>query len=423
MASKTDRTVVRDTGRQAKSFESCERHNERENETYHNADVVLDRSNLNVHFFRNLSPAGTPETYEQTFNRMLDDGTIVKRGLKSDARIFSELVFDVNTDYFEQHGGYEYAKKFYEEAYRCAVKEIGGEQYILSAVLHADERNKALSEQLGRDVYHYHLHVAYVPMVEKEVLWTKRCKDPALVGTVKEVIPQISHSKKWPIRVPVERDGKTIILNSYSLLQDRYFEHMRAAGFDGFERGERGSTTEHLDVLDYKIQQDNKRLDVLDERMEQEQQRLDSLSASAEKKEKRIEKLDKKLEDDNFAFASIKEINSVGKKNLVGQIVLTESELDYVQGFAREGVKSRPKIKELQQQLADTRRDRDAWKSKYEKLWEQVKDIVAALKRAPRRLWATIRDILAGPAEEKEPEKMPERTVTQTKKKSHGLEL
>ena len=31
---------------------------------------------------------------------------------------------------------------------------------------------------------------------------------------------------------------------------------MRVAGFDGFERGERGSTTEHLKVLDYKIQQD-----------------------------------------------------------------------------------------------------------------------------------------------------------------------
>jgi hypothetical protein len=243
MAVKIDKTVVRDTGRQAKNCETCERHNERQKDIYFNADIVQERANLNVHFLK-----CDGETYEQKFNRLIENGTVVKRGLKADAKIFSELVFDVNTDYFEQHGGYEYAKKFYEEAYRMAVTEIGGEQYILSAVLHADERNKALSEQLGRDVFHYHLHVIYVPVVEKEVLWTKRCKDPALVGTVKEVIPQISHSKKWPIRVPVERDGKTIILNSYSLLQDRYFEHMRAAGFDGFERGERGSTSEHLEV-------------------------------------------------------------------------------------------------------------------------------------------------------------------------------
>ena len=167
---------------------------------------------------------------------MLENGTIVKRGLKADAKVFDELVFDVNTGYFEDGGGYDFAKKFYEEAYRLAVKEVGSEDYILSAVMHADEKNIAMSEQLGRDVYHYHLHVIYVPVVQKEVLWSKRCKAPALVGTVKEVIPQISHSKKWPKRK--DENGKWV--NEYSLLQDRYFEHMAAAGFDGFERGERG---------------------------------------------------------------------------------------------------------------------------------------------------------------------------------------
>ena len=84
------------------------------------------------------------------------------------------MVFDVNSAYFERNGGYAYAKRFFEEAYRLAVKEAGGEEYILSAVMHADERNRALSEQLGRDIYHYHLHVVYVPVVEKEVKWTKR---------------------------------------------------------------------------------------------------------------------------------------------------------------------------------------------------------------------------------------------------------
>ncbi len=38
----------------------------------------------------------------------------------------------------------------------------------------------------GRDVYHYHLHVVYIPVVEKQILWSKRCKDKALRGTVKE---------------------------------------------------------------------------------------------------------------------------------------------------------------------------------------------------------------------------------------------
>ena len=64
--------------------------------------------------------------------------------------------------------------------------------HILSAVMHADERNRAMSEALGEDVYHDHLHVVYIPVVEKQILWAKRCKDEALRGTVKETITQVS---------------------------------------------------------------------------------------------------------------------------------------------------------------------------------------------------------------------------------------
>ncbi len=92
---------------------------------------------------------------------------ISTRGLKPDAIHYGELIFDVNSAYFHNHGGYEFAKQFYAEAYQAAVKIVGGEQYILSAVMHADEINRAMSEALGQDVYHYHLHVVYVPVVEK----------------------------------------------------------------------------------------------------------------------------------------------------------------------------------------------------------------------------------------------------------------
>lgn len=51
-----------------------------------------------------------------------------------------------------------------------------------------DERNRAMSDALEQDVYHYHLHVVYIPVVEKQILWSKRCKDKSLVGTVKETI-------------------------------------------------------------------------------------------------------------------------------------------------------------------------------------------------------------------------------------------
>ena len=135
-------------------------------------------------------------TYNETLDKLVADGSVSLRGLKENAKVYDEMILDVNTDYFERHGGYKFAKEFYEEAYRFACK-LYGEQNILSAVMHADEINLALTEKYGYPVYHYHLHIVALPVVEKQVLWSKRCKDKALVGTVKETIQQVSHSKKW----------------------------------------------------------------------------------------------------------------------------------------------------------------------------------------------------------------------------------
>lgn len=94
----------------------------------------------------------------------------------------------------------------------------------------------------------------YVPVVEKEIKWTRRCKDPSLVGKVKERITQVSMSKKWESQPVLGVDGeplktktgKAILKQSYSVLQDDFFEYMRAAGYTDVERGERGSSEEHL---------------------------------------------------------------------------------------------------------------------------------------------------------------------------------
>ena len=89
------------------------------------------------------------------FRQMEAAGEISTRGLKPDADHFGEMVFDVNSAYFHNHGGYEYAKQFFAEAYRAAVEIVGDEKYILSAVMHADERNAGMSEKLGYSIWHY----------------------------------------------------------------------------------------------------------------------------------------------------------------------------------------------------------------------------------------------------------------------------
>lgn len=254
------KSVARNQGYTRGAIPHIEKHNERKNTNYSNIDVVLTQSQNNIHFKK------CDSSYLSVFDKMVQEGEISTRGLKlnnegskKESSIIAELVFDINTEYFEteykNHGytsSYDFAKAFYAEAYKMAVTDVGDEKYILSATMHADERNKGLSEQLGYDVYHYHLHVVYIPIVQKEIKWTKKCKDKFLVGKVKEVINQVNHSKKWESKKELGSDGKEHLVYSYSKLQDRYHDHMKAAGFKNFERGKMGSTAEHLSVLDYK---------------------------------------------------------------------------------------------------------------------------------------------------------------------------
>ena len=274
-----DRLSARNVNLSAKQIVNAQKHNEREKDSYINPDIILEASSRNVHFKK---PDGG---YQQIFDRMVEDKIISTRGLKPDANLFGELIFDVNSAYFDNHGGYEFAKQFYEDAYKAAIQIVGSEDYILSAVMHADERNSAMSAALERNVFHYHLHVVYIPVVEKEILWTKRCKDPALVGTVKEKIMQVSSSKKWLSKPALDdngnpilqKNGKPVLRKSYSVLQDDFFNFMRSAGYDDIARGERGSSEEHLTVTQFKSMKEAERLAELESKVEKQEASLEKI--------------------------------------------------------------------------------------------------------------------------------------------------
>jgi prefoldin subunit 5 len=394
-ATKTDYAVIRNVGGMASSFEKSYRHNERENMDYQNRDIVTERTNLNVHFRQLFGEDGTPETYEQSWQRMKSEGVFSDKWHKPTSRAYDELIMDINSDYFDRNGGYEYAKKFFEEAYRFACQEAGGEQYVISAILHADERNKALSEQLGRDVYHYHLHVIYVPVVEKVEYFRRKKSEPEdAPRREKERYMQLSHAKKWPGKMFVERDGKQVEINAYSLLQDRYFEHMKSAGFEGFERGERGSTAEHLDVLDYKIQQDT--------------QRLEAISEQVEFKENQANKLDDQITIKEKAKATLEEIDTMGHTlPLVPGVHFTDEEAKRLKSLAKKGTGKDKRaatlnqkitelegaIRDMSAEINDIKRsyraitaDRDAQKANYDRLWGEVKEFAPAIWKIPNRL-------------------------------------
>ena len=380
-------------------------HNEREKDSYSNQDIDTTQTHRNVHFKK------PTDSYAAMFDQMIADGVISTRGLKADAVKYGELLFDVNSAYFHNHGGYEYAKQFYAYAYKAAVEIVGGEQYILSAVMHADERNRAMSEALGEDVYHYHLHVVYIPVVEKQILWSKRCKDESLRGTVKETITQVSRSKKWESKPVLDENGnpmlnakgKKILKSSYSVLQDDFFNFMRAAGYTDVERGERGSTEEHLTVTQFKVQAEQQRLEAVTGQVTQAEQSLADAKAATEKQKKKLEALKKETQAAKSVAMTAHEIESMGKKNpITGNVTMTADECRTLKDYAVSSFADESEKLKYKQKFEQADKNAKIWKDRFEKLnkdYEELKQkaqpFLDAIEIASEKVWAFINAILA----------------------------
>ena len=374
-----DRTVARNQDLETPAdVAKVQEHNEREKDSYSNQDIVPERTPLNVHF------KAPTDDYVKMFEQMEQDGVISTRGLKPDAVKYGELIFDVNSAYFYNHGGYEFAKQFYADAYKAAVEIVGGEQYILSAVMHADERNRAMSEALGEDVYHYHLHVVYIPVVEKQILWSKRCKDEALRGTVKETITQVSRSKKWDSKPVLDENGnpmlnakgKKILKSSYSVLQDDFFNFMRNAGYTDVERGERGSTEEHLTVTQFKVQAEQQRLEAVTGQVAQAEQSLEDVQAATKKQKKKLEALQKETKTVQTIALTAQEIESMGKKNaLTGNITLTPDECRILKDYAVSSFAEKAEKIKYKQKFEQAEKSSRTWKQRYDALHEQYTEL------------------------------------------------
>ena len=371
---KIDMSCVRVKQYGASSIGASEKHNERKNDTYSNINVDPERIRYNVHF---KDPGD--RTYMEILSEMEQNGMVSRRGLRPDATLFDELVLDVNTMYFDRHGGYEYAKQFYEEAYRFLEKKFGSD-YILSAVMHADEINKAATDELGVPTYHYHMHAIVVPVVEKEIRWSKRCKDPELRGAVKEVVHQISHSKKWASTEPIIDDrgrpvlranGKPKYRPSYSILQDEFIDHMREAGYRDFYRGALRSTAEHLTSLQYQIKKDRERLSEISEETSLSEQEYFLINEEISLKKQEFSDLERSLEKEKTIYQPLVEVNktreeveSMGKKTL-GRVSLSTEEYNNLKELAVFGVEGQDRIRQLSSRVSDADNSASYYREKY----------------------------------------------------------
>jgi len=274
---------------------------------------------------------------------------------------------------------------------------------IFANLVLADEINRAMTEALGREVYHYHLHVVYVPVVEKQILWSKRCKDKALVGTVKETVMQVSRSKKWASKPllddagkPVlQKNGKPVLKKSYSVLQDDFFNYMRNAGYTDVERGERGSTEEHLTVTQFKVQREQERLDSLSAQADQKAQSLAKTSQTLSKKEKELAAVQKKATLTKEALIHARDLDYIGKRTFLGNYSLTEEEFSKLKKQADHGYMMDVENRRLKEELSTAKKEAAHWGQKYHELWYEVKPYLDALHRAPELVRGFLEKILA----------------------------
>lgn len=133
--------IIRNENHKVGAVPLLERHNERLNHNYSNKDIDPLRTSENHHLKKIQA-----ESYLQEFERIR-----TRQGLKGNLRlqgkkqstILCELVITSDKEFFNRLGS-ERTKKFFEDAYDFVTAKVGGEQYILSAVVHMDEATPTL---------------------------------------------------------------------------------------------------------------------------------------------------------------------------------------------------------------------------------------------------------------------------------------
>ena len=175
--------IFRTEKMQSTVLDKCQRHNQRENRSYSNQDIDLNKSKLNydLHNSKNVN-------YRDEINKKIKERYKGKRTIRKDAVLNIECLITSDTDFFNRIGEYE-TERYFREAYEFVKTEFG-EENINYATVHMDETTP-------------HMHLGVTPLT----------KDGRL------------NAKTW-------LNGKKKLTE----MQNRFHKHMTDKGFE-VERG------------------------------------------------------------------------------------------------------------------------------------------------------------------------------------------
>ncbi|KRG13596.1 recombinase [Virgibacillus soli] len=284
--------VVRMQKMKAHDLKGIQFHNQRERESRTNSDIDKERSHENY----DLVHDGKID-YNEHVKEIIESQKTGTRKTRKDAVLVNELLVTSDKDFFDRLDPAE-QKRFFEESYKLFSERYGG-QNIAYATVHMDEKTP-------------HMHVGVVPM----------------------------------------RDGKLQgknVFNRQELLwlQDKFPEHMQKLGFD-LERGEKGSTREHLETREFKKQTLEKEIDFLEKNLQEKKNELlalnekvpDDIKVQAKREFKQIEV---KSEEKNLFGIPKKEL----KKTPTGNVIVPEQEFKNLVHAAKENKRLKGKMEKI----------------------------------------------------------------------------
>ena len=167
------------------------------------------------------------------------------------------------------------------------------------------------------------------------------------------------------------------------------------AGYTDVERGERGSTEEHLTVTQFKVQREQERLDTLTAQADQKAQSLAKTSQTLSKKEKELAAVQKKATLTKEALIHARDLDYIGKRTFLGNYSLTEEEFSKLKKQADHGYMMDVENRRLKEELSTAKKEAIHWSNKYHDLWYDVKPYLDALHRAPELVRGFLEKILA----------------------------
>ena len=200
--------IIRNTKYKRENLKGIYRHNERKNKNYSNDNIDKERSYLNY------SIKSPKYRYDKEFDRLKEKYNL-KGQIKTVSNIACEYIITSDKQFFEEIGEEE-TKRYFETAYKFVAEYKNlGEQYIMSAKVHMDEKTP-------------HMHLIFLPVVHTT---DKKGNN----------IDKLACSEFWK-----EKD-------SYRRLQDAFYQYMTSHNFElerGVPKEETGRV--HIDIKEYK---------------------------------------------------------------------------------------------------------------------------------------------------------------------------